>query len=205
MEDYDMTKRVALYLRTSHSERTVENQRLDLEKVAGLSNWQIVEVYQDSGISGAKGRDKRPAYDRLLKDATARKFDVIAAWSLDRLGRSMADLVAFLGEVQALKLDLYLHKERIDTSTPYGKMIYHIAGAFAEFEREVIRERIFAGLRRARKQGTRSGRAIGRPKVAAKVEAAVRAARAKGDGIQRIARDLGVGVSVVQRVVGGAG
>ena len=104
-------KRVGIYLRVSTDSQTTENQRLELEAVAARSNWEVVDVYEDAGISGAKGRDKRPGFDRLLKDATARKVNMIAAWSVDRLGRSLQDLVGFLTELHALKCDLYLHQQ----------------------------------------------------------------------------------------------
>jgi DNA invertase Pin-like site-specific DNA recombinase len=119
-----MAKRVALYLRVSTGEQTTENQRLELEAVAARSGWEIVAVFEDAGISGAKGRDKRPGYDKLLKAATARKFDMIAAWSVDRLGRSLQDLIGFMNELRALGVDLYLHKQALDTSTPSGRAMF---------------------------------------------------------------------------------
>src|SRR6185295_18444046 len=144
-----MAKRVALYLRVSTKGQSVENQRRELEAVAKRSGWRIVETYKDAGISGAKGRDKRPGFDRLLKDATRREFDLIAAWSVDRLGRSLQDLVATLNEVHALGIDLYLHQQAFNTLTAAGKALFQMMGVFAEFEREMIRERINAGLARA--------------------------------------------------------
>ena len=191
-------KRVALYLRVSTKGQTVENQRRELEAVAERSGWTVVAVYEDAGISGAKGRDKRPGLDRLLKDATRRQFDLIAAWSVDRLGRSLQDLVATLNEVHSLGIDLYLHKQAIDTTTPAGKALFQMMGVFAEFEREMIRDRINAGLARTRAKGTKLGR---RP-VAPSVEARIRALRADGMGMLKIGRELGIGTSVVQRVVG---
>jgi DNA invertase Pin-like site-specific DNA recombinase len=126
-----------------------------------------VTIYRDHGISGAKGRDKRPAFDRMCKDATRRKIDLIMAWSVDRLGRSLQDLVAFLGEIHAAGVDLYLHQQGVDTRTPAGKAMFGVMGVFAEFEREMIRARVCAGLARARAKGTKSERPMGRPKVAA--------------------------------------
>jgi len=95
-------KRVGIYLRVSTNGQTTENQRRELEAVAARSGWQVVGIYEDAGISGAKGRDQRPGFDRMLKDATARKINMIAAWSVDRLGRRLQDLVGFLAELQAL-------------------------------------------------------------------------------------------------------
>ena len=153
-----MSKRVAFYLRVSTGEQTTENQRRELEQVAKRSGWQVVEIYEDAGISGANGREKRPAFDKLLKDASRREFDLVAAWSVDRLGRSLQHLVAFLGELHALKIDLYLHQQGIDTTTPAGKAMFQMMGVFAEFERAMMRDRIRAGLARARAQGKRLGR-----------------------------------------------
>ncbi len=157
----------------------------------------MVSVYEDAGISGAKGRDKRPGFDQLLKDATARKVNMIATWSVDRLGRSLQDLVGFLTELHALKCDLYLHQQALDTSTPSGRAMFQMLGVFAEFERGMIRERVNAGLARARAKGTKLGR---RP-VNASVEARIRELRAEGMGILKIGRTVGVGTSVVQRVI----
>ncbi len=109
------TKRVALYVRVSTDEQTTDNQRRELEGVAKRSGWKIVDIYEDNGISGANGREKRPALDKLLKDAARREFDMIAAWSVDRLGRSLQHLVGLLEELQALGVDLYLHQQGLDT------------------------------------------------------------------------------------------
>jgi DNA invertase Pin-like site-specific DNA recombinase len=191
-------KNVALYLRVSTKKgQTVANQRRDLEAVAERSGWRVVATYEDAGISGAKGRDKRPGFDRLLRDATRRQFDLIAAWSVDRLGRSLQDLVASLSELHALGIDLYLHQQAVDTTTPAGKALFQMMGVFAEFEREIIRERVRAGLARAKASGTKLGR---RP-VATAVEERIRALRGKGLGMLRIGRELGIGTSVVQRVL----
>jgi DNA invertase Pin-like site-specific DNA recombinase len=133
-----MTKRAAIYARVStrNGHQDPETQLLALRRVAERAGWQVVEEYVDHGISGAKGRDKRPAFDRLMKDATRRRFQVVMAWSVDRLGRSLQDLVAFLGEVHAQGVDLYLDRQGVDTTTPGGKALFQMMGVFAEFERE---------------------------------------------------------------------
>ncbi|MCA6104742.1 recombinase family protein [Bradyrhizobium australafricanum] len=190
-------KRVGIYLRVSTDTQTTANQRRELEAVAARSGWDIVGIYQDAGISGAKGRAQRPGFDRLLKDATARKINLIAAWSVDRLGRSLQDLVGFLNELQALGCNLYLHQQALDTTTPPGRAMFQMCGVFAEFERCIIRERVNAGLARAKASGTR----LGRPTVAPAVEKRILALRKDGMGILRIGRTLGIGTSVVQRVV----
>jgi DNA invertase Pin-like site-specific DNA recombinase len=191
-------KRVALYLRVSTDGQTTRNQQDELEQHAKRAGWRVVEVYKDHGISGAKGRDKRPAFDRLCKDATRRQFDIVAAWSVDRLGRSLQDLLAFLGEAHAVGVDLYLHQQAVDTTTSGGKALFQMMGVFAEFERAMIRERVNAGLRRARAQGKK----LGRPRVAPDVEVAVRASLKAGTGILKTAKTLGLGTRTVQRIKG---
>jgi DNA invertase Pin-like site-specific DNA recombinase len=195
-----MSKRVGLYLRVSTGEQTVENQRQALRTAAEHRGWTVVEEFVDAGISGAKGREKRPAFDRLLKAVTRRKVDVVAAWSVDRLGRSLQDLVSFLGELHGAGVDLYLDRQGVDTSTPAGKALFQMLGVFAEFERSIIQERIAAGIARARLVGTKSGKPIGRARIEPAKEAAIRAALASGNGILKIAREFGTGSSVVQRI-----
>lgn len=194
-----MTKRVALYARVStrNGHQDPETQLLALREVAERAGWEVVEEYVDHSISGAKGRDQRPEFDRLCTDATRRQFDVIMAWSVDRLGRSLQDLMGFLGDVHAQGVDLYLHQQGVDTTTPGGKALFQMMGVSAEFERTMIQERVYAGMDRARAQG----KTLGRPTVGSDVEDAIRGARRSGKGIRKIAKELGVGVSTVQRVV----
>jgi len=158
--------KAALYLRVSTlNGQTTDNQRRELEAVAARLGHEIVEVYEDAGISGAKGRDKRPAFDRLHKDATRRKFDLVIAWSVDRLGRSLQDLVEFLNHLNSKQVGLYLHQQGLDTTTPGGRAMFQMLGVFSEFERCMIVERVRAGMARAKAKGTRSGKAIGRPAI----------------------------------------
>jgi DNA invertase Pin-like site-specific DNA recombinase len=189
--------RVALYLRVSTGEQTTENQRRELEAVAERAGWNVLAVFDDSGISGAKGRHQRPAYDALLKAVTRREVDLVAAWSVDRLGRSLTGLLGFLGELHAQRCDLYLHQQGLDTSTPAGRAMFQMMGVFAEFERAMIQDRVKSGLARAKAAGTR----LGRPTVGSAVENRIRELKAGGMGLQKIARTLGIGVSAVQRVV----
>jgi DNA invertase Pin-like site-specific DNA recombinase len=191
------SKRVGPYLRVSTKGQTTENQRLELEKVAAQRGWVIVETYTDHGISGSKGRDKRPAFDQLSKDCARGKLDMVMSWSIDRLGRSLLNVITFMSELSEQNVGLYLHQQAIDSSTPAGKAMLSMCGVFAEFERSMIVERINAGLDRARKQG----KTLGRPSVDASVEKKIIRERAKGHGMMRIARDCGVGTSVVQRVL----
>src|SRR5215831_14406300 len=153
-----MKRRVGIYLRVSTDGQTTANQRRELEAVAARSGWEVVGFYEDAGLSGSNGREKRPGLDRLLNDATSRKVDMIAAWSVDRLGRSLQHLVGFLTELQALGCDLYLHQQSIDTTTPSGRAMFQMCGVFAEFERAMIRERVNAGIARAKDRGVKLGR-----------------------------------------------
>src|SRR6516162_2755623 len=197
-------KRVALYLRVSTSEQTTRNQRRELHAVAERHGWTIVATFEDAGISGSKGRDERPGFDALMKAVARREVDMVAAWSVDRLGRSLMDLLAFLKELHAKGVDLFLHQQGLDTSTPSGRAMFQMLGVFAEFERAMIRERVMAGLARARSEGKQLGRRPVEQSKARKVNAAL-ALRAKGMGIRRIAREVGLGVGTVLRLVDASG
>ena len=190
-------KTAAIYARVSTNGQTTDNQVRELRKVARRHGWKISAEYIDHGVSGSKGRDKRPELDKLLKAANRRDISIIMAWSVDRLGRSLQHLVGFLDEIHAKGVDLYLHQQNIDTSTPSGKAMFQMAGVFAEFERSMIQERVRAGLDRAREQG----KVLGRPKVSSRIELLIRQKRGQGLGILKIAREVGVGTSVVQRVL----
>jgi DNA invertase Pin-like site-specific DNA recombinase len=189
----------AIYVRVSTDQQTTENQERELRAIAARMGCTIVEVYRDQGISGAKGRDKRPAFDALLRDAARRRFGLIMAWSVDRLGRSLQDLIGFLSEIHSLGIDLFLHQQGLDTTTPAGKAMFQMMGVFAEFERAMIQARIMSGLDRARAQGKR----LGRPPVSAEVEDAIRLARQNGLGVRATARQYGVGTATVRRIVQG--
>ncbi len=190
-------KRVAIYARVSTNGQTVNNQLRELRQVAKRQGGKVVEEFIDRGVSGAKGRAHRPQFDKLCQAATRREIDLIMSWSVDRLGRSLQHLVTFLGEIHAKGVDLYLHQQGVDTSTPAGKALFQMCGVFAEFERSMIQERVKAGLARARAQGKK----LGRPRVAASIERKVRTHRTKGMGIKAIARKLGIGTGTVQRIV----
>ena len=140
-------KRVALYVRVSTDHQSVKNQEIELQVVAERHGWQVVSVYRDQGISGAKGRDKRPGLDKLLQAVARKEFDLVASWSVDRLGRSLIDLVGILQEFHAKHVDLYLHQQGIDTTTPSGKAMFQMMGVFAEFERSMIHERVHGRAR----------------------------------------------------------
>src|SRR5258706_3591543 len=189
------TRRAALYLRVSTDKQTVQNQELQLRQVAERRGWEVVEVYNDAGISGSKGRADRPGLDQMLNDAGRRRFDIVLVWAIDRLGRSLIDLLGTIQHLEAVGVDLYVDQQNIDTSTPMGKLIFQVVGAFAEFERSMIKTRIHAGLKRARTQG----KALGRPKVDDKKAAAIRRSLEQGIGVNRTAGALGCGIGTVVR------
>ncbi|AWL92634.1 recombinase family protein [Bradyrhizobium ottawaense] len=191
-----MNKRVAIYLRVSTAEQTTENQRRELMAVAERSGWQVVHVFEDAGVSGSKGRDHRPALAAMMKAVNRREIDIVAAWSVDRLGRSLIDLIEVLKDLHAKGVDLFLHQQGLDTSTSSGKAMFQMLGVFAEFERAVIRERVIAGLARAKAAGTK----LGRKPIDDGKEASIRSLLAEGQGVRRIARSLHVGVGTVLRV-----
>lgn len=191
------SKRVALYLRVSTDGQSVDNQRRELMAAAKHHGWNVVAEYADAGVSGAKGRDQRPQFDKMLKSATRGEIDMIAAWSVDRLGRSLQGLIEFLGEIKAAGVDLFLHQQALDTSTPAGKAMFQMLGVFAEFERSIIVARVHAGFKRARKEG----KTLGRPKIDPDKERKIKAALTKGeDGMLKIASRYGVGSGTVQRI-----
>ena len=192
--------RAALYLRTSKSDQTTDNQRMALEEEATRRGWTVTETYRDHGISGARFGKQRPELDRLIKDAKRHRFDVVMAWSIDRIGRSTHEVTGIMEEFDAFGVSQLYLQQGIDSSTPAGRAMIQMAIVFSEFERGIIRERIMAGLDRARKLGTKSGKAIGRPKTDPEIEGRIKAKLKKGTGMLRTAKELGVGVSVVMRV-----
>ena len=188
-----MTKRIAIYTRVSTDQQTTENQRRELVAVAERNGWEIVAEFTDHGISGAKGRDQRPGYDDLMKAVARREIDLCATWAVDRLGRSLQNLVTFLTEINAKGVDLYLHQQALDTSTPSGRAMFGMLSVFADFEREMIRARIMAGLRRSTKKA-------GRPPLDPEKAERIKRTLASGLSINATARKLRVGVGTVHRI-----
>lgn len=189
-----MSKRAAFYVRVSTADgQTTENQLRQLHEVAGRLGWTVVAIYSDEGISGSKGRDKRPGFDALMKEVCRRGFDIVAAWSVDRLGRSLPDLIGLLGELQARGVDLFLHQQALDTSTPSGRMTFQMLAVFSEFERAMIVARVKAGLQRTTKR-------LGRPPIASEKVQGIRSMLRAGAGVRETAREVGVGSATVQRI-----
>jgi DNA invertase Pin-like site-specific DNA recombinase len=187
-----MSKRIAIYARVSTSAQTCENQLNELRVVADRAGYQIVAEFVDEGISGSKGRQNRPALDQMLKECTRRRFDLVMCWDISRLGRSVQNLIEIMNELQSLKVDLFFLQQGMDTSTASGRMMFSVFGALAEYERELIRERVLAGQARAKAAGVK----FGRPKtITENTRETVRLLRDQGVGIRKIARTLGIGVS----------
>jgi DNA invertase Pin-like site-specific DNA recombinase len=186
-------RRVALYARVSTTGQTAENQLLALRSFATARGWTITE-YVDHGQSGAK--ERRPALDALLAAVRARRVDLVACVKLDRLARSVHHLVALVREFEVLGVDLVVLDQAIDTTTPAGRLLFHVLAAISEFERDLIRDRVLAGLRRAKSQGVR----LGRPRV---LVDRIRAERllAAGQSLRTVGRALGVSHTTVAGLV----
>lgn len=195
-----MQKRVAFYVRVSTDGQTVQNQLGELRQVAERHGWQIVQTYADEGVSGTKGREGRPEFNKLLKAIARREVDMVAAWSVDRLGRSLKDLVSLLSDLQAKGVDLFLYQQGLDTTTPSGRAMFQMCGVFSEFEAAIIRERVRTGVARAKRNGTKSGKPIGRPKLSQDKEEAAQKLLAGGMGILKVARTLKIGTGTVSRI-----
>lgn len=191
-------KRVAFYLRVSTDGQTIENQQKELALLAELEGWQNVEIFQDEGISGSIGREGRPGFNELLYRAERRHFDVVAAWSLDRLGREPKDVFELTALASKKGFTIYLHKDRIDTSTAAGELFFTIMAGMAKFERRRMQERIKAGLERAKEQGKILGRPI---KAGTEIQDRIRELRADGLTVRAIAAEIGVGVGTVARTL----
>ena len=185
--------RCAIYTRVS-----TDNQSEILKEYARNKGYSLVKEYSDKGISGAKGRDARPEFDALIKDATRKKFDIILAFSVCRLGRSLTHLVSFLNEINSVGCNLYIHQSGLDTSTPTGKMMFQMVGVFAEFERSMISERVKLGLERVRKSGKR----LGQPsKISKCLMDDIWNLKEQGMGLNQITTQVPVSRSTVYKVL----
>ena len=195
-------KRVVLYGRCSTDRQSVDHQLNQLREISKRNDWEIVEVYLDEGFSGSLGRDKRPSFDRLLKDVNRKKFDGILVWSIDRLGRSLQDLVSFLNDIQSKNVDLYIHQQGLDTSTPTGRLMFSLVGCFGEYEKNIIRERVKSGMENAKRNGTRSGRPIGRPSnINETTKTTILELLDRGMSKTKVCKTLGIGVGSLYKLI----
>lgn len=191
-------ERVVIYSRVSTTDQTCENQIKLLQSIVDQNGWELIDTYIDQGISGSKGRDKRPEFDRLCKDMVRRRFDKVMVWDVSRLGRSLQHLVEFLNDVQSLNCHLYIHQSGLDTSTPSGRMMFQMVGVFSEFEREMISERVKLGLERVKSNGKK----LGRPqKINQDVIENIWLLHSQGHGLQSISNELNIGRSSVYRIL----
>jgi len=187
-------KRCVIYSRVSTEGQEVENQIKLLKEICERKGYQLVDVISDV-MSGTKGRVDRKGFDKLIKGSVKKEWDSILVWSVDRLGRSLKDLVSFLEDINSVGCDLYIHQSGIDSSTPSGKMMFQMIGVFAEFERSMISERVKLGLARTDKK-------LGRPtNMNTGMIESVKFMRGKGVGIKKIASDLSIGVGTVYKVL----
>ena len=191
-------KKVCLYSRTSHSDSNPENQLNELRQIARRNDWIIVKEYVDAGISGAKGRDKRPQFDAMLKSAMRKEFDLVMFWAVDRASRNLTHLVQMIDDLHSKNVGMYFHQQAIDTTTPSGLAMIQMAGIFASFERSMLRERVLASHERAKAEG----KTIGRPSMINDgLVASIKYMREQGKGIKRIAKELWVGVGTIYKVI----
>jgi len=186
--------RVAIYARVSTLDQSTDSQLLDLRRYVRERGWNIFREYVDEGISGTK--DSRPALNDLMNDAKKRRFDVVLVWRFDRFARSTKHLILALEEFKNLGIDFVSFQENIDTSSPLGSAIFTIISAVAQLERDIIAERVKAGLRRARENGKK----LGRPRVRVDGKEILRM-RSKGLSLRAIARETGVSRTTVSDVL----
>lgn len=190
-------EKVVIYGRVSTNDQTTENQLIKLKEIISTNGWDLIDVYVDEGISGSKGRDKRPQFDRLCKDMVRRKFNRIMVWDVSRLGRSLQHLVEFLNEVISVNCNLYIHQSGLDTSTPSGRMMFQMVGVFSEFERSMISERVKLGLQRVQK----SGKKLGRPTtITEEVKTEVKFLLDQGLSYSQIQTQIGVPKTTISRI-----
>jgi len=197
MAKRDSTPRVALYARVSTTDQSTDSQLLDLRRYVSERSWNIFKEYVDEGISGTK--DSRPALNELMNDAKKRRFDVVLVWRFDRFARSTKHLILALEEFKNLGINFVSFQENIDTSSPLGSAIFTIISAVAQLERDIIAERVKAGLRRARENGKK----LGRPQGTALDVESIQKLRRKGLSLQQIAKELNTSKTTVSRLLGG--
>jgi DNA invertase Pin-like site-specific DNA recombinase len=189
--------RAAIYARVSTDKQTTDNQVIALREIAERRGWSVAEVYVDNGISGTTGRDNRPELDRMLRDATRGRFDVVMCWSIDRLGRSVAKVSNMMAELDAVGVRQFYSQQAIDTGTPAGRAMVQMCLVFAELERGLIVERVKAGLERARAKGQR----LGRPRIPEATVTEILRLKRQGLSIRQIMQAASVGSGTVQRVL----
>jgi len=190
-----MSKKVAIYARVSTDRQTADSQLHELREFVRRTKWTVYREYIDNGYSGKNTR--RPAYTEMLSDARQRRFDLLVVWKLDRLSRSLKDLITTLDELGHLGIDFVSYDNQLDTSSPSGKLVFNIIGAVAEFERDIIRERVRAGLENARHKGKK----LGRPKIPQSIRKKAIKLREQGLSNRAIGKDLRIAESTVRNLI----
>jgi DNA invertase Pin-like site-specific DNA recombinase len=188
-----MKKAVAIYARVSTDRQTVDMQIHELKAYVERRGWNLHREFIDQGYSGSD--TKRPAFQEMMNEAKKRRFDVLLVWKLDRLSRSMKDLVMVLNELGGLGIDFVSYDNNLDTSTPTGKLVFHVIGAVAEFEKDIIKERVKAGLENAK----RKGKKLGRPGVDDSVIEEAKVLRGQGKSFWTIGKQLGISEEVARQ------
>ena len=186
---------VAIYVRVSTQQQTTENQLLELYEVCERNDWTVVEEYNET-VSGTKGQSDREELNRMMIDASRRKFEKVVVWSVDRIGRDMKHLVSVLSQMKDLNVDLYSYRQGIDTSTTMGSSFFYMVGIFAELENNMRRERQIVGIRRALENGAKFGR---KSKLNDVTISAISSMREEGQSIRKIAKELNLGVGTVHK------
>ena len=186
---------VAIFVRVSTQRQTTENQLLELYEVCERNDWTVVEEYNET-VSGTKGQSDREELNRMMIDASRRKFEKVVVWSVDRIGRDMKHLVSVLSQMKDLNVDLYSYKQGIDTSTTMGSSFFYMVGIFAELENNMRRERQIVGIRRALDNGAKFGR---KSKLNDVTISAISSMRDEGQSIRKIAKELNLGVGTVHK------
>ena len=193
-----MTTKVALYCRVSTLDQTIDNQLLELRDHCSKMGWEIVKEYADEGLSGTLSRDKRPAFNEMIKDAYRKRFDLVVCWDISRIGRSMKELVMFLSDMKDREIGICSVRQGFDTSTTMGEMMFQFVGILSSWEREMIRERTIAGLERAKSEG----KTLGRRKVTNDtMTAKIIELRNDKKSIRAIASEVGVSRGTVSNVL----
>jgi len=193
-----MTTKVALYCRVSTLDQTIDNQLLELRDHCSRMGWEIVKEYADEGLSGTLSRDKRPAFNEMIKDAYRKRFDLVVCWDISRIGRSMKELVMFLSDMKDKDIGICSVRQGFDTSTTMGEMMFQFVGILSSWEREMIRERTIAGLERAKSEG----KTLGRRKVTNDtMTAKIIELRNAKKSIRAIASEVGVSRGTVSNVL----
>ena len=190
------SEKVGLYGRVSTTDKgqDIELQLSDLRTYSGARGWKIFKEYLDVGQSGSK--EQRPAFNQLMEDARKRRVDIVLVWRLDRFGRSLKHLIVSLDELKTLGVGFVSFKESLDFTTPTGRLMFHLLGAFSEFEKELIKERVKAGVAHARSKGKRLGRC---PKINERLLGTITSMRDRGMSIRGISKELGISKSLVHK------